>query len=109
MNKRSYNNYLELMTQKVIPLKNEKSSWIRLDGQISGGNREIFACFQYNGGKWKIHSDTHIDQLFKAYNDILKGNNPFVFKTTDKNKTCLVLRDEIASKPKHIYIYLMNN
>ena len=78
---------------------------IRLDGQLTGGNRKVFAYFDYNGSNWKIHSDTHLSELFKAYREIKKGNDPFKIKITNKGNTCIELINNIASKPKHLYIY----
>lgn len=74
---------------------------------MTGGNRKVFAYFDYSGSKWKIHSDTHLSELYKAYNEILKGINPFIIVNTNKGNACIELISSIADKPyKHLYIYL---
>ena len=95
------------MEEIVLPLAKNNPQWIRLDGQNSGGNRQVYAFFSYNGKIWKIHSDTHFEELIKAYKDIQKGNDPFIITfTREANSECLELRPELANNPKHIYIYL---
>jgi hypothetical protein len=102
-----FDNFEQLMVNEIIPFQNKNSSWIRLDGQNSGGNRDVFACFYHNSKKWKIHSDTHFDELFKAYKDIIAGIDPFIETSTRRsNNLCLELRHGLASRPKHIYIYI---
>jgi len=97
-----FNNFTELMEQKVVPIYH----YLRLDGNSKGGNRKIFACFYYKSSVWKIHSDTHIRELKKALTDIQQNNDPFIIAKTQSNRICLELRKELASSPKHIYIYL---
>lgn len=103
-----YNNFEELVEDSVLPLMKKYPDWIRLDGQKSGGNRNHFAWFRYNGHTWKIHSDTHISELIKAYKQIQTGDDPFISGKTNKyGNTCLVLKPELANRPKHIYIYMV--
>ena len=101
-----YEDFDQLMLTNVIPFQNKNSSWIRLDGQSKGGNRKTYACFYYKGKKWKINSDTHFKELNKAHQDILEKNDPFIIIPTGKNNACIELRSGLASRPKHIYIYL---
>lgn len=103
-----YNNCKELIEDSVLPLMKKYPNWIRLDGQMSGGNRNHFALFRYNGNTWQIHSDTHISELIKAHEQIQTGNDPFITtKTTKSCNICLELKPELANKPKHIYIYMV--
>lgn len=91
----------------IIPLTIKHPEWIRPDGQLSGGNRKHLARFNYKGKTWKIHSDSHISELMKAYKEIESGIDPFVTgKTSKSGNICLELNPEIASRPKHLYIYL---
>jgi len=103
-----YNNFKELMEDSVLPLIKKHPDWIRLDGQTSGGNRNHFAWFRYNGKTWKIHSDTHIAELIKAYKEIILGLEPFIItKTNRSGNICLELLPELAGNPKHFYIYMV--
>lgn len=54
-----YSSYEELIEKLLLPLIRNHPNWIRLDGQVSTGNRNIFALFEYDKKVWKIHSDTH--------------------------------------------------
>ena len=103
-----YNNFKELMEDSVLPLIKKHPDWIRLDGQTTGGNRNHFAWFRYNGKIWKIHSDTHIAELLKANNEIIAGREPFIITKTNKSgNTCLELLPELAGNPKHFYVYMV--
>lgn len=102
-----YSGFEKLIKENILPFRKLNSTWIRLDGQNSGGNRQVYAFFSYKGKIWKIHSDTHFEELLKAYKDIQNGNDPFIITTTRKvNNECLELKPELANSPKHIYIYL---
>lgn len=100
-----FKSFKEVMEKKIIPFHNKNSNFIRLDGLSTGGNRKVFAYFDYNGIMWKIHSDTHFSELDKAYNKIIQGEDPFKISETNKGNICLVLKSELANKPKHLYIY----
>lgn len=101
-----YSSFEKLMIENVLPFSKLNNTWIRLDGQNSGGNRQVYAFFSYKGKIWKIHSDTHFEELIKAYTEIQNGNDPFIITSTRKaNSECLELRPELVNNPKHIYIY----
>ncbi|MGE5356604.1 MAG: hypothetical protein ACM3PT_10255 [Deltaproteobacteria bacterium] len=105
---KTHESFKELIEKSALPLIKSHPDWIRLDGQTSGGNRKHFAWFRYNGNTWKVHSDTHIAELMKAYKEIIAGREPFIISKTNKNgNICLELIPELAGKPKHIYIYMM--
>lgn len=105
---RTYDSYKELIEKSVLPLIKSHPEWIRLDGQNTGGNRKHFAWFRYNGNTWKVHSDTHIAELMKAYKEIIAGREPFIISKTNRSgNICLELKPELAGRPKHIYIYMM--
>lgn len=101
-----YDNFTALYEKKIKPFRNEHPDWIRLDGLIGVGNRQVFAYFLYDGQKWRIHSDTHFRMLTKAYLAIKQNNNPFTIVPTAGENKCLVLIPELAERPKYIYIYL---
>jgi hypothetical protein len=108
----SFNEYVKLF---VIPRKNENPDQLRLDGQESGGNREIAGVFQHQNKVWKVHGDTRYEPILLAYDVMRKEmEDPFIEKTTNSGKgSSLILKDEIqqlSSKPrfKHLYIYEYN-
>ena len=72
---------------------------IKFRGKIKG-----FSKFQDD-----LHDDPElydIRELKKALTDIQQNNDPFIIAKTQSNRICLELRKELASSPKHIYIYL---
>ncbi|MEZ4908537.1 MAG: hypothetical protein R2771_13060 [Saprospiraceae bacterium] len=104
---KTFSSFIELIENGVIPIKKNNPEWIRIDGQTQKGNRSVFAYFNYKGNKWRINSDTHIDKLMKAYYCFIKGDDPFIeIPTRNLSNKCLVLKDEIENRNKHIYIYL---
>ncbi len=98
-----YNSYVELYENLVLPLIKENPNWKRVDGAKTGGNREIFGKFIYENELWKIHSDTHIEKLTKAYELFIIGENPFVKTLTKDNKPTLEIKNDVGFK--YIYIY----
>ena len=103
-----YNSFSDMVNQKVKDLKYKNPNWTRLDGQLSKGNREVYAYFMYKDIKWRVNSDTHIEELIKAYELFKKGTDPFIEKKSSFGNTCLVLKDKYANKPKYLYIYKVN-
>lgn len=102
--KNEHLSFHELVEKKLLPLIKEHPTWIRLDGQVSSGNREIFGYFKWNDKVWKIHSDTHIDRMMLAYKLYQEnGYYPFIEKPTSGN-TCIDLNLDL--KPKWFYVYL---
>lgn len=99
-----FDSFQQLYVAKVMPLKKNNPTWLRVDGGIIGGNPGVFGYFLYKGKKWRINLDTRIEQIDKAYKSISQGVYPFVIQNAKKSK-CLVLKEELASRPKHIYIY----
>lgn len=101
--------FVEFMKQVVIPAKKANPNDKRLDGQISGGNRTIFGCFQYCGRTWKVHSDTRYEPLMLAYDEAVNGGDPFVEDTTEGGCFSLILQPKVkerqSSNYKHLYIY----
>ncbi|MBD1397680.1 hypothetical protein H9Q13_10935 [Pontibacter sp. JH31] len=95
-----YDSFVDLIDKAVLPLKKENPDWQRLDGGV-GGNRSPFAYFRHNEKVWRVNSDTRFAPLLKAKHAIDSGQNPF---KPVKNR--LELIPELASKPKHIYVYL---
>jgi len=85
---------------------------LRLDGQLSGGNREVAGQFQYCNKVWKVDADSHYEPLMLAYEAIKNDPScqPFVEEPTLKGKgNSLVLnenlRKRMPSNFKHLYIY----
>ena len=105
----NYQNFIEFMEQAVIPEQKANPEHIRLDGQLSGGNRSIFGCFEHFGRTWKVHSDTRYEPLMLAHDAAVEGKDPFVESTTNGGGSSLVLQPEIKERQntpyKYLYIY----
>ena len=101
-------NFETVIEELVIPLQKQHPDWLRLDGLLSTGNMTIFAKFIYKDRRWRINSDTHFSELLKAYRAIKNGEEPFeISKTLRSGRPCLQLKKNLASKPKHFFIYEM--
>lgn len=75
-----YEDFTEFYTKAVEPLKKENPAFMRLDGKLKGDTRVVFGYFLYDGHKWKVYADTHIDRLKLAFDEIQKGNDPWIAK-----------------------------
>lgn len=89
----------------ISSLQKSHPEWIRLDGNPKGGNRTVFATFQYAGKEWRIHADTRIDQLMAAKERFNNGDEPFTVCVTEKGSHCLRLAGQIKKKANGLYIY----
>jgi hypothetical protein len=101
------------MEQVVLPRQAANPAHIRLDGQISGGNREPAGFFWHQGKLWRVHADSHFAPLLLAYGALKETPtaDPFIATATGTGKRhCLVLTSQLQQqlpKPrfKHLYIY----
>ncbi|WP_342327419.1 hypothetical protein [Pedobacter sp. FW305-3-2-15-E-R2A2] len=82
----TFENFTEFYQKAVEPLKQENIAYIRLDGKLKGGTRNIFAYFWYNDKKWSVSADTFIDRLKIAFELAQKTAEPFVIKATRDHK-----------------------
>lgn len=82
----TFENFTDFYLKAVEPLKKENVAYIRLDGKLKGGTRNVFAYFWYKDKKWRVDADTFIDRLKIAYEEALKSDEPFVIKATRDNK-----------------------
>lgn len=101
-----YTSFSDLIQNCVLPLQRKHSEWIRLDGNVSGGNRNVFATFRYKFKDWKIHSDTTFEALLTAWKLESEGKSPFVLDKTPKGTPCLRLPDSLDEEANGLYIYL---
>ena len=107
-----YDSFESFVESVVIPQRTANPTHIRLDGNTSGGNREVAGVFRHRRKVWKVHADTHYEPLLLAYDLIKQGqtNDPFVEEVTNTGSgTCLVLQDNIQrllSKPRFKYLYI---
>lgn len=100
-----FESFDEFYKQAVEPLRKQNPTYIRLDGCISGSSRKAFAYFIFEGNRWKVDSDTHIEKLQKAYRMSKSGETPFSKMPTKGGKgECLVITKEPLLK-KLLYIY----
>jgi hypothetical protein len=103
--KQTFADFQEFYTKAVEPLKSANPAFIRLDGKIKGDTRIVFAYFLYEGKKWKVNADTHIDRLKLAFDEAAKGNDPFVIKALRDNKgEYLAIKGQPVRNSK-LYIY----
>jgi hypothetical protein len=103
--KETYADFNEFYVKAVVPIIKEHNDFIRLDGKIKGDTRVVFAYFLYEGKKWKVNADTHIDRLKLANDEITKGNDPFVIKALRDNKgEYLAIQGQPVRNSK-LYIY----
>jgi len=84
--KETFADFHTFYTQAVEPLKKENPEYRRLDGKEKGDTRSVFAYFMYQDKKWKVIADTYIDRLKIAFDELAKGNDPWVIKAQRDNK-----------------------
>jgi hypothetical protein len=103
-----YASFVECVEGCLLPLQQANPTWLRLDGQQTGGNTNVVARFRHDGQVWKIHADSRFAPIMRAFEAVESGNinDPFIREQT-KNGDCLnlikVLRG--AQKVKHFYVY----
>ena len=103
--KPTFADFKEFYEKAVEPLKKENPSFIRLDGKLKGDTRVVFAYFEYEGKKWKVNADTHIDRLKMAFDETLKGKKPFVIKPLRDNKGEYLAIEGQPVRNSKLYIY----
>lgn len=100
-----FQDFVTFYTTAVLPLKKEQIGLTRLDGQLKGNTRVVFAYFDYEGKTWKVNADTHVDRLKIAYDEFVKGNDPFQVKyLRDNRKAYLAIKGQPVRNSK-LYIY----
>ncbi len=102
-----HNSFSDWVTTDVMPLQRKNPTWHRLDGEPSGGNRNVVGRFRHLGRVWVVHGDTRFDPVLRAFGAIQNGTkNPFVIKPA-KVRDCLDWTPKMAIKgqPKHFYFY----
>ena len=99
-----HNSFIEFYQKKIAHLNTS-----RIDGNEKGGNRIFTDTFSYKGKTWKVHHDSHTEELRRAFGAFNNNQDPFIEVSTKENKgMCLILNPEIFGVPKkhkHIYIY----
>ncbi len=106
---KTHSTFEKMIKEQVLPLRKIYANSSRLDGHNGENGRKPFSYFKYKGKKWRVNSDTRIKELLKAYNFLLEGINPFIETKTRGGNSCLVLKEEYANRPKHLYIYLVSS
>ncbi|MCW3053896.1 MAG: hypothetical protein JWN14_3066 [Chthonomonadales bacterium] len=103
-----YASFMECAEGCIIPLQQANPTWLRLDGEQPGDNRNIVAKFRYDGTVWKIHGDSRFEPFRRAFEAVASGNieDPFVRERT-KNGDCLNLIQPLrgSQRAKHFYVY----
>jgi hypothetical protein len=101
-----YTSFSDLIQNAVLEIRRQHPDWIRLDGNVSGGNRNTFATFRYKYKTWKIHSDTTLDALLIAWELESAGKVPFEIAVTAKGNSCLRLPETLEGEADGLYVYL---
>ena len=99
----SFKSYTDFYESQIAHLNT-----LRIDGNEKGGNRKSASTFIFNGHVWKVHQDSHIEPLKKAFEEFSNGQMPFIMTNTKGNKgKCLILNPAIysISESKKMYIY----
>lgn len=103
-----HNSFKDWVVANVLPLQKNNPTWHRLDGQLSGGNRNIVGKFRHANRVWVVHGDTRFDPVVRAYQAMAKGAvpDPFVIRYA-KVRDCLDLLPKLKapSQPKYFYVY----
>ena len=105
-----YPSFRAFVEQMILPMQSAHPDDIRLDGQPTGGNREVVGTFWHAGRQWKVHADTHYRPVLIAYGALQAGelSDPFIERPT-KSGACLdlvpALRARTGDPDKHLYIY----
>ena len=98
--------FLSLIETAILPLIQQHPTWARLDGKTSGGNRTPFATFEYVGKKWRLHSDSKIEPLLRAWNMEKEGRPGLVEVKTAEGRLCLRQAGS-PGKAGGVYIYAL--
>jgi len=103
-----YNSFTDWVVAEVLPLQRQNPTWHRLDGQSSGGNRNVVGKFRHANRTWVVHGDTRFDPVVRAY-QALRNHvvpDPFVVRPA-KVRYCLDLLPQLKMRkaPKYFYIY----
>ena len=106
----TFASFKEFVEQVVHPLHSANPSDERLDGQPTGGNREVVGTFFHAGRPWKAHADTHFERVLLAYDALAAGVvDPFIEQLTPRgNSLDLIPRLRRQSRQpefKYLYIY----
>lgn len=105
-----YSSFETFYESVIQPLRAASLDHRRLDGQPSGGNREVVGRFRHRGRQWKVHADTHYEPLEIAYRALTGSppRDPFVPMPT-KNGLRLDLADDLqrrrGTRHRHLYVY----
>lgn len=105
-----YPSFHAFMEQLILPMQSDHPEDKRLDGQPSGGNREVVGTFAHGGRRWKVHADTRYRPLVIAYEALKTGElmDPFVEARTQRGKSLELvpaLRARSGDRAKYLYIY----
>ena len=102
MNK--FDSFREFYETMVKPLYMKRQT--RLDGREKGGSTKEFARFRYRYKYWRVHEDTHVEQLQRAYRLLQAGEEPFEIGVSKRgNKPCLTLKGAEEGEEKFFYAY----
>jgi len=103
-----HGSFVEWVEKDILPLKKQKPTWKRLDGEAAGGNRKVVGEFRHAGLIWVVHGDSQFEPILRAYDAITTGkvSDPFIIKDATVRK-CLDFVPTLrkAKQHKHFYAY----
>lgn len=105
-----YPTYRVFVEQVILPMRSANPTDKRLDGQPTGGNRDVVGRFKHQRRLWKVHADTHYEPLLLAYEALVTGetSDPFVATPTSRGyrlDLVPVLQARRLARHRHMYIY----
>jgi hypothetical protein len=100
-----YPDFATFYKEVVQPIKAANHAFIRLDGKLKGNTRSFFGYFMYQEKKWKVAADTHIAKLDLIFDEINKGNDPFVIKPTRDHRGEILAIKGQPVRDTRLYIY----
>lgn len=79
-----YPSFAAFMDEVVRPLGEARPGDLRLDGEVTGGNRTVVGSFDHAGRVWKVHADTHYEPLRIATRSLAANPkmDPFIVEHT---------------------------
>jgi hypothetical protein len=100
-----YPDFTTFYNEAVMPFKTANHAAVRLDNKLKGNTRSYFAYFMYQDKKWKVASDTHVSRLDMAFEELNKGNDPFVIKATRDNQGETLNIKGLPIRDTRFYVY----
>jgi len=99
-----HSSFVAWVEAEVLP---KAGSQGRLDGLKSGDGRKVFGRFKHQGRTWKVHGDTRIERILRAY-EIMKGGKIDALVAEPGKSSYSLNLVKVLRKPKEakgFYVY----